>query len=85
MSSFAGAAVQMPEALIVNPFSQEDVADALRRGLEMPREERITRWRALMDGVERDDVLAWRETFVEALEATRSEAPREEPSSAPAV
>jgi trehalose 6-phosphate synthase len=36
LSRFAGAAVQMPEALIVNPFSQEDVADALRRGLEMP-------------------------------------------------
>ena len=75
LSRFAGAAVQMPEALIVNPFSQEDVADALRRGLEMPREERISRWRALMDGVERDDVLAWRETFVAALERTRGEEP----------
>ena len=28
--AFAGAAAQMKEALIVNPFSQEDVADAIR-------------------------------------------------------
>ncbi|WP_269713627.1 alpha,alpha-trehalose-phosphate synthase (UDP-forming) [Caulobacter sp. NIBR2454] len=67
LSRFAGAAAQMKDALIVNPFSREDVADAIRRGLAMPREERIKRWKSLMEGVRRDDVIAWRESFVEAL------------------
>ncbi len=68
LSRFAGAAAQMRDALIVNPFSQEDVADAIRRALAMPVEERRRRWRALMEGVERDDVVAWRDSFVASLE-----------------
>lgn len=73
LSRFAGAAAQMKEALIVNPFSQEDVADAIKRALAMPREERKVRWRALMDGVEKDDVVAWRDNFVRCLEGMRAE------------
>ncbi len=68
LSRFAGAAQQMRDALIVNPFSQEDVGDAIRRALNMPVEERRRRWRALMDGVERDDVVAWRDNFVASLQ-----------------
>ncbi len=68
LSRFAGAAAQMTEALIVNPFSQEDVADAIRRALAMPLAERRKRWSALMGGVERDDIVAWRDSFVAALE-----------------
>jgi trehalose 6-phosphate synthase len=69
LSAFAGAAAQMKEALIVNPFSREDVADAIRRALCMSLEERVERWRALMNGVRKDDVVAWREAFVKALRA----------------
>ncbi len=72
LSRFAGAAAQMREAIIVNPFSQEDVADAIRRALAMPLEERRKRWRALMDGVEHDDVIAWRDNFVASLEEAHS-------------
>lgn len=71
LSRFAGAAQQMGEALIVNPFSQEDVADAIVRALEMPLAERRRRWRALWEGVERDDVAAWRDKFVAALHSAR--------------
>ncbi len=74
LSRFAGAAWQMRDALIVNPFSQEDVADAVKRALKMPLNERRRRWRALMDGVERDDVNAWRDSFVAALHEARDQA-----------
>jgi trehalose 6-phosphate synthase len=67
LSEFAGAAEQMTEALIVNPFSREDVAEAIRRGLAMPLAERIERWRALNAGVQQMDVAAWRDDFVAAL------------------
>ncbi|ACG78227.1 trehalose-6-phosphate synthase [Phenylobacterium zucineum HLK1] len=69
LSRFAGAAEQMGEALIVNPFSREEVSDAIREGLAMPLKERVRRWEALMAGVRRDDVDAWRDAFVSALRA----------------
>ena len=67
LSQFAGAAEQMKEALIVNPFSREDMADAMRRGLAMPLKERISRWESLIDGVRANDVTAWRDAFVSRL------------------
>ena len=39
--------------------------------------ERIRRWEALMDGVRRFDVKGWRDSFVEALKASRQ--PRQPP------
>jgi trehalose 6-phosphate synthase len=74
LSRFAGAAAQMRDALIVNPFSQEDVADAIRRALAMPVEERRRRWKSLMEGVEQEDVVAWRDSFVQSLEEARDSA-----------
>ncbi len=71
LSRFAGAAAQMKEALIVNPYSREEVSDALHRALSMPRDERVRRWEALMEGVRRDDIFAWRDSFVTALETSR--------------
>jgi trehalose 6-phosphate synthase len=67
LSQFAGAAEQMGEALVVNPFSREEVSDALKRGLSMPRRERKRRWEALVDVVRRNDVVSWRDAFVRAL------------------
>ena len=76
LSSFAGAAAQMHEALIVNPFSREEMADALHRALSMQAPERIRRWEALIEGVRRDDITAWRDGFVSALKtAGRIERP----------
>ena len=70
LSRFAGAANQMRQALLVNPNSPEEIAEALKRALTMEREERIDRWRALFENVSREDVTAWRDAFVTALSAT---------------
>jgi trehalose 6-phosphate synthase len=67
LSRFAGAALQLEDALLVNPYSKDEISDAIHRALEMPKEERIRRWRAMYESVERDDVVAWRKAFVEAL------------------
>jgi len=71
LSRFAGAAEQMTEALIVNPFSREEMSEALARALAMPLDERRRRWRRLMDGVLTEDVTAWRDRFVAALVGDR--------------
>jgi trehalose 6-phosphate synthase len=67
LSRFAGAAGQMHEALLVNPNSPEEIADALKRALSMDKVERIRRWSALFEGVQTEDVTAWRDAFVGAL------------------
>jgi trehalose 6-phosphate synthase len=67
LSRFAGAAEQMTDALLINPHSAEEMADAIRRALWMPLEERIERWRSLMDGVLAQDVMWWRKRFTDAL------------------
>jgi trehalose 6-phosphate synthase len=67
LSRFAGAARQMTDALLVNPNSPEEIAEALKRALSMDKAERIRRWSALFDNVQREDVTAWRDAFVGAL------------------
>lgn len=73
LSRFAGAARQMQSALIVNPFDTDEVVEALQRGLHMPREERRERYKTLMANLRRDDVYAWRDSFVSALEDARQD------------
>ena len=73
LSRFAGAAHQMADALLVNPYSKDEVSDAIREALDMPKEERVRRWENLVDNVRTNDVLAWRRAFVEALQSIEIE------------
>jgi trehalose 6-phosphate synthase len=70
LSRFAGAALQLTDAILVNPYSKEEISDAILQALDMPREERVRRWRAMNECVKREDVVAWRKGFVTALEAS---------------
>lgn len=67
LSRFAGAALQLTEALLVNPYSAEELSDAISTALAMPLEERKRRWRAMMDVMEKTDVIWWREKFTQYL------------------
>lgn len=67
LSRFAGAAEQMSEALLVNPFSREEMSEAIHKALTLPREERIRKWKILMQIVRDTDVSLWRDAYVSAL------------------
>lgn len=67
LSRFAGAAEQMKEALLINPFSREELSDAIQKALTMSLAERVRRWRSLMQVVRDTDVARWRDDFVQAL------------------
>lgn len=67
LSRFAGAAAQLDQALLVNPYSADDIADAIEQALTMPREERIARWRPLFENVRKHDVIWWRNRFIDEL------------------
>ena len=51
LSRFAGAADELTEALIVNPFDADEIAEAMHVGLSMSLEERQRRYHALRERV----------------------------------
>lgn len=67
LSRFAGAAEQMREALLVNPYDTQSTAEAIQRALHMPLEERQTRHRRLLAGIREQDVHWWCRRFLDAL------------------
>ena len=68
LSEFAGAAEDMTEALLVNPYDTETTADQLQRALTMALDERRERHRALKKKVEDGNVVVWSQAFLKALE-----------------
>lgn len=70
LSQFAGAAQELTEALIVNPFDPDAIADAMHEGLVMPAPERRERHAALKDKVMRTTAQAYCRRFIDALQAT---------------
>jgi trehalose 6-phosphate synthase len=71
LSRFAGAAEQMREALLVNPYDIPGTAQAIQRALQMPLEERQRRHAALLADVREQDVHHWRRSFLDALAVVR--------------
>jgi trehalose 6-phosphate synthase len=67
LSTMAGAAEELRDAVLVNPFDTRAVSEGIRRGLTMSRDERRARHAALLDVLRRNDIDAWRERFVAAL------------------
>ncbi|MBP7659439.1 MAG: trehalose-6-phosphate synthase [Burkholderiaceae bacterium] len=59
LSRFAGAAREMAEALIVNPYHVEETADALHRALTMPVAEQRERMASLRVTVREFNVFRW--------------------------
>jgi glucosylglycerol-phosphate synthase len=59
LSEFAGAAVELQEAVITNPFSNRSMDQAILYALEMPEAERRVRMAGLRDAVARNDIRAW--------------------------
>jgi trehalose 6-phosphate synthase len=72
LSCFAGAVRELGEAIVVNPYDLEAMAEAIWQGLQMPLEERRERWSAMMATLRRNDINAWREGFIAALTAAGS-------------
>jgi trehalose 6-phosphate synthase len=59
LSKFTGAARELKEALLVNPYSAEDVASALNKALNMDEKEIKRRMRKLRQVVHRNNIWKW--------------------------
>ena len=71
LSTMAGAAEVLRDAVLVNPHDIDAVADGIHYGLKMPLEERRARHAAMLQVVRANDIFAWRDGFLDALAATR--------------
>ena len=68
LSLLAGAADELKQTLLVNPHDLDGVADAIATAANMPRSERIERWRAMMEQLRAHDIHRWRRDYLMALE-----------------
>lgn len=67
LSTMAGAADELTDAILVNPYDIDGVADGIHKALSMPLGERKERYEGMIDVLTRNDINAWRTGFVEAL------------------
>ncbi len=74
LSQFAGAAEELEEALIINPYNIDDMANAMQAALKMPLRERKQRHGALLERIKEHDVRSWQNSFLDALMACPAEA-----------
>jgi trehalose 6-phosphate synthase/phosphatase len=70
LSEFAGAADELTDAILVNPYDIDGTADAIHAALTMDPAERRRRMRALREQVAANDVHRWVSTFLDTLTAT---------------
>ena len=69
LSALAGAAHELEDALIVNPYDVDAFAAALEQAIEMPRNEQMTRMRAMRKVVAGRNVFNWASDILEGLES----------------
>jgi trehalose 6-phosphate synthase len=64
LSPFTGAARELPDALIVNPYDTEQMADAIRYALGMPPEEVRRRMAAMREQIRSANIYRWAASLV---------------------
>ena len=67
LSQFAGACNDLRDALVVNPYNIEEVASAIRTGLEMPLSEKRKRMTKLREHVKNYNIFRWSAEFLKSL------------------
>jgi trehalose 6-phosphate synthase/phosphatase len=71
LSEFTGAAGELRQSLLVNPYDTNGVKETLRTALQMPRPDQKKRMRFLRRQVLTHDVDLWAKTFLSTLEDTK--------------
>jgi trehalose 6-phosphate synthase len=75
LSQFTGASRELRDAIPVNPYDIEQLAEAIRRALEMPPEERRARMQRMRRTVKEHNVYRWAADLISELAEIRLDAP----------
>ncbi len=68
LSEFAGAASELGEAILVNPYDVDETASSIHRALLLSDDDRRARMQLLRQRVSSYDVFHWADTFVASME-----------------
>jgi len=71
LSTFAGAALELTDALQVNPYDEQQLAAAIHHSLEMPEEEQVTRMQHMRRTVREHNVFRWAASLLSDLTEIR--------------
>ena len=71
LSEMAGAAIELTDAIIVNPNDIEQIERAILEALEMPEKEQLKRLKAMQKIVAKQTVNKWAGDFVTELKAVK--------------
>ncbi len=75
LSRFTGAARELPDALLVNPYDIEQMAEAVRFALEMDIEEQKARMQRMRRVVRENNIYRWASTLIGELCEVRLDEP----------
>jgi trehalose 6-phosphate synthase len=75
LSQFTGASRELRDAVRVNPYDIEQLAEAIRFAIEMPLEERQIRMRHMRREVKTHNVYRWAADLISEVAEVRVETP----------
>ena len=75
LSTFAGAAHELSDALLINPYDIQQLAGAIHRALEMPEEEQAARMHRMRSLVREHNVYRWAAHLLSDLTEIRIDLP----------
>jgi trehalose 6-phosphate synthase/phosphatase len=73
LSEMAGAVEELREAIIVNPNSVEEIAEALKKALSMPEDEQVRRNRTMQERLRNYDIKVWAHDFMNSLSQVKKD------------
>ena len=73
LSRFAGASHELSDALVVNPYDTDELAEAIHTALSMPAKEKRARMQRMRAVVEEHNVYRWAGSLIAELAAVRPE------------
>lgn len=71
ISEMAGAAKELVEAIVINPYDTQEIAHALHDALAMPAEEQRRRNQIMRSRLRRSNVVRWANDFIDQLLAIK--------------
>jgi len=67
LSRFTGAARELTDALLINPYATDDFAETIREAIEMPKKQRQARMKRMRHVVAQNNVYQWAGSIISEL------------------
>ena len=76
LSRFTGASNELRDAILINPYDADEMAEAIRVTLDMRPEERRRRMHRMRELVKDQNIYRWAGTLINELSNVQIETPR---------